>query len=212
MIKAIETNYAGCRFRSRIEARWAVFFDTLGIRYEYEKEGYTLPPFQDTDAHLGMKDQIAGVLNYLPDFYIPAQRAHPKPAWYEVKGEEREPDWVKLYRLVRHSSIDGALLFEIPNITDAHNMGGTYGMWTTSYFDDRELGKYFGNGGWDCGYSFCECPFCGAIGYEFNGRSARVGCKCPGHESIANGDKTYNSASPRLVEAYRASRRHRFGT
>lgn len=28
-IRAIETRYAGCRFRSRLEARWAVFFDHL---------------------------------------------------------------------------------------------------------------------------------------------------------------------------------------
>jgi hypothetical protein len=28
-IKAIETSYKGYRFRSRLEARWAVFFDAL---------------------------------------------------------------------------------------------------------------------------------------------------------------------------------------
>lgn len=27
----IETWYASCRFRSRLEARWAVFFDTLRL-------------------------------------------------------------------------------------------------------------------------------------------------------------------------------------
>ncbi len=35
-IKPIETRYAGCRFRSRLEARWTVFFDHLGIEWEYE--------------------------------------------------------------------------------------------------------------------------------------------------------------------------------
>lgn len=39
-IDAIETRYAGYRFRSRLEARWAVFFDQLGVRWEYEPEGY----------------------------------------------------------------------------------------------------------------------------------------------------------------------------
>ncbi len=39
-IKAIETRYKGYRFRSRLEARWAVYFDTLGWKWEYEKEGY----------------------------------------------------------------------------------------------------------------------------------------------------------------------------
>jgi hypothetical protein len=55
MIKAIETRYKGYRFRSRLEARWAVFLDALGIRWEYEPEGFDLG-----DAGW-----------YLPDFYLP---------------------------------------------------------------------------------------------------------------------------------------------
>lgn len=54
-IKAIETVYKGLRFRSRLEARWAVFFDTAHITYEYEQEGFELPD--------GTR--------YLPDFYLP---------------------------------------------------------------------------------------------------------------------------------------------
>jgi hypothetical protein len=54
-IRPIETHYAGCRFRSRLEARWAVYFDALGIRWEYEPEGYELPD---------------GTC-YLPDFWLP---------------------------------------------------------------------------------------------------------------------------------------------
>ena len=34
-IKAIETYYKGYRFRSRLEARWAVFFDAACVEYEY---------------------------------------------------------------------------------------------------------------------------------------------------------------------------------
>lgn len=55
MIKAIETVYKGYRFRSRLEARWAVLFDSLGLKWEYEKEGFDLG-----DAGW-----------YLPDFWIP---------------------------------------------------------------------------------------------------------------------------------------------
>ena len=53
-IKPIETVYNGYRFRSRLEARWAVFFDALEVEYEYEPEGFLLPS--------GNK--------YLPDFRI----------------------------------------------------------------------------------------------------------------------------------------------
>ena len=42
MIEAKETEYKGYRFRSRLEARWAVFFDAIGARWEYEPEGFIL--------------------------------------------------------------------------------------------------------------------------------------------------------------------------
>lgn len=64
MIKAIETLYGGCRFRSRTEARWAVFFDAIGLEWEYEKEGFELPSGR-----------------YLPDFWFPKLKT-----WAEVKG------------------------------------------------------------------------------------------------------------------------------
>lgn len=58
-VKAIETIYNGYRFRSRLEARWAVLFDALGIRYQYEPEGYEVPFIKGAP------------LRYLPDFYLP---------------------------------------------------------------------------------------------------------------------------------------------
>lgn len=42
-IRPIETIYKSYRFRSRLEARWGVFFDSLGIKYRYEEEGFELP-------------------------------------------------------------------------------------------------------------------------------------------------------------------------
>lgn len=65
MIHPIETLYAGCRFRSRLEARWAVFFDCLGIQWEYEPEGYAL----DEETW------------YLPDFLLPTWNV-----WCEIKS------------------------------------------------------------------------------------------------------------------------------
>lgn len=71
MIQAIETVYNGYRFRSRLEARWAVFFDALGIKYEYEKEGFDL-------GEAGW---------YLPDFFIPSANL-----WVEIKGSNPSPE------------------------------------------------------------------------------------------------------------------------
>ncbi|MCO7728643.1 hypothetical protein NJB93_18830 [Brucella intermedia] len=36
IIKAIPTEYAGVKFRSRTEARWAAFFDLVGLKWDYE--------------------------------------------------------------------------------------------------------------------------------------------------------------------------------
>ena len=65
-IKPIETFYNGYRFRSRLEARWAVFFDALNVKYEYEPEGYL------------MSNEEC----YLPDFYLPDMNYY-----IEVKGK-----------------------------------------------------------------------------------------------------------------------------
>lgn len=50
----IPTEYAGLKFRSRLEARWALFFDLHNIQWRYEAEGYELPSGR-----------------YLPDFVLP---------------------------------------------------------------------------------------------------------------------------------------------
>ena len=60
----IQTNYKGYHFRSRLEARWAVFFDAAGMKWEYEPEGF------DVNGRA-----------YLPDFYLPEFGCY-----FEVKG------------------------------------------------------------------------------------------------------------------------------
>lgn len=42
IITPLPSEYAGQLFRSRLEARWAIFFDALAISWEYEPEGYKL--------------------------------------------------------------------------------------------------------------------------------------------------------------------------
>lgn len=81
-IKPIETVYKGYKFRSRLEARWAVFFDSIGIKYLYEHEGYS---FDDPDdIELDENGELARdprQIQYLPDFYLPELNIH-----VEVKG------------------------------------------------------------------------------------------------------------------------------
>ncbi len=73
-MKAIETLFQGYRFRSRLEARWATFFDALELPWNYESEGYQLENGQ----------------LYLPDFNIDLTSQH--TAWYEVRPRGSLPD------------------------------------------------------------------------------------------------------------------------
>ena len=92
-MKAINTVYKGYKFRSRLEARWAVFFDALGLKWEYEKEGYVLP---------------SGY--YLPDFWIATVHM-----WAEVKPEDFDPNEYKLVcELAEHTSFAVLLLDGTP--------------------------------------------------------------------------------------------------
>ena len=71
MLQALETRYAGRRFRSRREARWAVLLDQLKIEWRFEPEGYELEPG----------------LCYLPDFEVQPTTGEGGWIWLEVKPE-----------------------------------------------------------------------------------------------------------------------------
>lgn len=92
-IKAIETQYKGYRFRSRLEARWAVFFDALNIKWEYEKEGYEL-------GEAGW---------YLPDFWLPELKF-----FVEVKPSLTEAFQVKSEALARLKDTTVLVVTSIP--------------------------------------------------------------------------------------------------
>jgi hypothetical protein len=193
-MKAIDTIYNGYRFRSRLEARWAVFFDTLGVKYEYEREGY------DLDG-----------IWYLPDFWLPEQ-----DCWVEIKGEEpTQQEFNKGHRL---AVVTGKNLYILSGeIRLPHDMGEYDGHYLCLSDWDQDK-KYDENGDLssdvkksfqraisfsDNGQWWCECPYCHKVGIQFEGRAARL-CEC------SEGDRMHNAESPRLLEAYTAARQARF--
>lgn len=95
MIKPIETQYDGYKFRSRLEARWAVFFNTLNVEYLYEPEGFDL----------------GNGLYYLPDFKVQCYGTRgsisdkPFELWIEVKGNMTEKDANKIYKFAEERPI-----------------------------------------------------------------------------------------------------------
>lgn len=92
-IKAIETRVYGCRFRSRLEARWAVFLTEAGFRWDYEPEGVELD---------------AG--RYLPDFRV-SRSGSAVSVWLEIKpmieDYADDPRWMEL------ASRSGMMLFTV---------------------------------------------------------------------------------------------------
>lgn len=105
-IKPIETEYKGYKFRSRLEARWAVFFDALGVQYEYEPEGFNL----------------GNDLYYLPDFLLYnvitryAQGDAHIDLYVEVKGKPNEKDALKIHEFSKTYPI--WVVGNIPDPTD----------------------------------------------------------------------------------------------
>lgn len=88
MLKAIETRYKGYRFRSRLEARWACFFDACGVQWEYEKEGF----------------ELEGVGRYLPDFWVSLpKQSGKKGVWIEIKPETPTVDETRKMLRLAHA-------------------------------------------------------------------------------------------------------------
>jgi hypothetical protein len=81
---AIQTEYKGYLFRSRLEARWAVFLDKIGMEWKYETEGY------EVDGH-----------RYLPDFWLPEIGA-----WAEAKGDPQglRKEWLRMKTILGQQS------------------------------------------------------------------------------------------------------------
>lgn len=90
-MKAIETVYNGYRFRSRLEARWAVFFDALGIEYQYELEGF----------------ELGNGIKYLPDFRV---KSNFFTGWIEIKPQF--PNEIEIEKAIQLSmSGDPVIIF-----------------------------------------------------------------------------------------------------
>lgn len=151
-IRAIPTSYAGCSFRSRLEARWAVFFDTLNIPWEYEPQGYVL---SDGDW-------------YLPDFWLPSLET-----WFEVKGPPPTENEKQRARLLAFGLDQRVVIFwgsfqaRTTHKLEATNNG--LAMWPDFVRDQgRSPDTWFGAVAW------LECSGCRCILIDGFGRL--VGC------------------------------------
>jgi hypothetical protein len=89
--ESVVTVYNGTRFRSRLEARWAVFLDAAGIEWQYERRIIRAP----------------GEPGYVPDFWLPAAGQ-----FAEVKGFLYPEGFARIMNIA--SRIDLVVLGRLP--------------------------------------------------------------------------------------------------
>lgn len=145
---ALPTYYEGHIFRSRTEARWAVFLDAIGVPWEYEREGF----------------DIDGV-RYLPDFRLPTLGA-----FLEVKGAYPTPSEREKCSWLAEATKDVALIVwgepcPPAQLVKRSDRDGDQAMVFHPDWDDQS-------------WWWCECPYCGLIDLTFQGRAERLRCRC----------------------------------
>jgi hypothetical protein len=197
-IKAIPTRYAGRRFRSRLEARFAVFFDALRLDWHYEPQGFALPSGW-----------------YLPDFYLPKLDGG---TWIEVKpwGAGSYFGWGEGPRL-EDARLDEFAKFINQTTEDPEgtiSCEKTKGFFVAHGLPDPRLGLAWDQGSrfrgydepgllaapWDPHY-WCVCGCGKTIGIEFDGRGDRIQCQHKGCAKSSHGDKGYSADHERIYLA-----------
>lgn len=178
-VKIIPTKFNGIEYRSRTEARWAVFFTTLNIPFDYEPEAFAI-----------------GDTGYLPDFFLPLQNCY-----VEIKGTDpTEQEQIKARALAQFSGMPVVIFSGAPKMPMDENLPAN-----GDYLESGRI--YLPTGTEDTGYWWCECPRCGILGIQFEGRSDRLPCKC---QKSAHGDKGRNYETNKLRFAYDSARSFRF--
>lgn len=153
-IQAKETCYRGVLFRSRLEARWAVFFDALKVSWQYEPRRFFFPDGT----------------SYLPDFYLPNWN----DSYIEIKGSDHnieDEDYKKMGHFCKERSL---FLFigDIPEDTEVREMwsakfGGVRGG---DFSQHKPLPEFIHKDDpFDSPFIPTACTACGATGCTLNG-------------------------------------------
>lgn len=201
-IKAIETWHNGRLYRSRLEARWAVFLEVLREPFEYETEGFELQPVPQKDEDILTDPSCLWIdqpLFYVPDFWLPKANQ-----WVEIKPSNGKWGYDDL-------ALEKVRRIEYQTGYQAVVLCGTPGLSNGDIWD-----PYQGYVSGDCAYIWCECFWCGAIGLQYEGRTDRMACKestdgrKTGCKRSPHGDKGRNAVTPRLLQAFHIASTHRF--
>jgi len=121
------TNYGDIKFRSKLEAKWAALFDSMGIEYEYE-------PYTIKNRKLAyLPDFILHNVSFLPQTFEQKIR----PVFFEVKHRQYQP--------TEHDGAKWLLaLNKTPALLVAYGIGYTEGSGAYTK-DDYFLSTYDNN-------------------------------------------------------------------
>jgi hypothetical protein len=202
-IPAKPTPYSYYTFRSQLEARWALFFDALGIRYRYEPKRFWLHPN----------------LSYLPDFWLVDHRC-----FIEIKGEKPEQrekmrllaqkTRVNVYTFFGDVGVPGPARGAFVDYGDDYYLAIDstpdpirirYPLRSSGLLPTGPLSLLNAYGHWGKNYGWCECQQCGMVALGTLNPTIRWQCACP---LPLLAPHTMNST--RLIAAYRAANQYRF--
>ena len=168
-LKAIETIYGGIQFRSRLEARWAAFFDAIGWSWVYE-------PF-DGDY-------------YIPDFLITGDR----PMLVEVRPAVTKAEYEAQIQTIKVPEWKGDVLIlgasPFPKLSSwkCAVPAGLLGEWA-QWSGPSEPGEWsWANAEWH------DCLYCGAVAVTHEEQS--FACRPCGHH---DGDGYLGEPDDRLL-------------
>jgi hypothetical protein len=136
-IKAIPTVYAGVRFRSRLEARWAAFFDSCGWAWEYEPEFFP---------------------RWLPDFRLKGQHG---PIYIEVKpikfnklrtwaaARSMALDVAQKALIAKERNIEALVIGDGPFCTSFTKRETCFGIYANNPSDDGDRATFLMDADWN---------------------------------------------------------------
>jgi hypothetical protein len=186
------TLYREVLYRSRIEAKWAVFYDTLGVKHKYE-------PF------LAEVDSRRGCINYKPDFeiFIPDDN---HTYYIEIKDSTPSEEAISKACGWARDLGDVVIFFDLRPPKPTSESGWLF-EWAEISDQVLKQTKMW----------WCECPKCGYLGLQQYGD---LPCECYPEASsmgVLDWDEVFGTdhslsftRTPRLLGAYKKALNHEF--
>lgn len=184
-VRALPTEFRGVRFRSRMEARWAVFLQSLGVPWEYEPEGFDLGE---------------GVW-YLPDFWLPRERI-----WIEVKPTpDLAPEDERKLRAFARLATEAPEAVWSPRqviLLVGNPIAGEGDPYSIRVPDRAHDGHFAYYPYWDNYHAWAACTECRRVGIQFMGYAGRL-CDCHDyHKQAGDQERIERAATAALAERF----------